>query len=96
MGSGMIRRVIDQTQEPFAVMNSVWSEFLQSHPISPQTEHANCAINDLSHFGLIRVEGEDAEHFLQGQLTNDLREVTQTHSNLAGWCSAKGLSLIHI
>ena len=93
MGSGMIRRVTDQTQEPFAVMNRVWSEFLQSHPISPQTEHANCAINDLSHFGLIRVEGEDAEHFLQGQLTNDLREVTQTHSNLAGWCSAKGRML---
>jgi folate-binding protein YgfZ len=72
-------------------MNREWSEFLASHS-APSNNGAdiNCALNDLSHYGLIRVEGEDAEQFLQGQLTNDMREVTQDHSNLAGWCNAKG------
>lgn len=74
-------------------MNMQWSDFLRTrtehhHPASPI-----CALNDLSHFGLIQVEGEDAMQFLQGQLTNDLREVTEQHSHLSGWCSAKGRML---
>ncbi|MGD8912818.1 MAG: folate-binding protein YgfZ [Candidatus Thiodiazotropha sp.] len=72
-------------------MNKEWSEFLASQS-TPSSDGAdiNCALNDLSHYGLIRVEGEDAEQFLQGQLTNDMRMVTEDHSNLAGWCNAKG------
>ncbi|WP_316368658.1 CAF17-like 4Fe-4S cluster assembly/insertion protein YgfZ [Candidatus Thiodiazotropha sp. CDECU1] len=72
-------------------MNREWSEFLASRS-KPVTDGAdiNCALNDLSHYGLIRVEGEDAEQFLQGQMTNDMRQVTEDHSNLAGWCNAKG------
>jgi glycine cleavage system aminomethyltransferase T len=31
---------------------------------------------DLSHFGLISISGADAETFLQGQLTNDIKQVT--------------------
>jgi hypothetical protein len=74
-------------------MNMQWSDFLrsrseQSHPTDP-----SCALNDLSHFGLIRVEGEDAMQFLQGQFTNDMREVTEQHSNLSAWCSPKGRML---
>jgi folate-binding protein YgfZ len=89
----MIRAVIHQTQEPFPVMNTAWSDFLQSRPVSEAVGGAECLLNDLSHFGLIQVEGEDAETFLQGQLTNDLRKVTENRSNLAGWCSAKGRML---
>ena len=74
-------------------MNTAWSDFLQSRPVSQETEAGDCVLNDLSHFGLIRVEGEDAQSFLQGQLTNDMRLVTEAHSNLAGWCSAKGRML---
>jgi folate-binding protein YgfZ len=74
-------------------MNMQWSDFLrnrseQSYPTDP-----SCALNDLSHFGLIRVEGEDAMQFLQGQFTNDIREVTEQHSNLSAWCSPKGRML---
>ncbi|MES9990819.1 MAG: folate-binding protein YgfZ [Candidatus Thiodiazotropha sp.] len=72
-------------------MNSEWSDFLASRGApSSSSEDVSCALNDLSHFGLIRVEGEDAEDFLQGQMTNDIRLVTEDHSNLAGWCNAKG------
>ena len=74
-------------------MNTSWSDFLQNRPTAADGPATDCALNDLSHFGLIRVSGEDAESFLQGQLTNDLREVTESHSNLAGWCSAKGRML---
>ena len=74
-------------------MNKTWSEFMASRHLAAAHTAPACALNDLSHFGLIRVEGEDAEAFLQGQLTNDIRQVTESHSNLAGWCSAKGRML---
>lgn len=74
-------------------MNSAWSDFVNSRPTAAPSTTPDCALNDLSHFGLIRVEGEDSEKFLQGQLTNDMRQVTPEHSNLAGWCSAKGRML---
>ncbi|HHJ17195.1 MAG TPA: folate-binding protein [Gammaproteobacteria bacterium] len=45
---------------------------------------------DLSHYGLISVHGEDAETFLQGQLTNDIRKVKDTHSQFSGMCNPKG------
>ncbi|MCU7905885.1 MAG: folate-binding protein YgfZ [Candidatus Thiodiazotropha sp. (ex Epidulcina cf. delphinae)] len=75
-------------------MNIEWSAFLASRaePARGASENG-CALNDLSHYGLIRVEGEDAEPFLQGQMTNDMRQVTATHSNLAAWCNAKGRML---
>ena len=44
----------------------------------------------LSHFGLIAVHGQDAESFLQGQLTNDVREVNETQSQLNALCNSKG------
>jgi folate-binding protein YgfZ len=45
---------------------------------------------DLSHYGLVSVHGEDAQAFLQGQLTNDLGAVDAGHSQLSGYCNAKG------
>ena len=45
---------------------------------------------DLSHFGLISVTGDDAASFLQGQLTNDIKQVSETHSQLSAYCTPKG------
>lgn len=50
----------------------------------------NCQLFDLSEFGLIRASGDDSELFLQGQLTNDITEVTPEHSHLSGYCTPKG------
>ena len=44
----------------------------------------------LSHLGVIRVEGEDAARFLQGQLTNDFALLDEAHARLAAFCSPKG------
>lgn len=48
---------------------------------------------DLSHLGLIRAEGADAEGFLQGQLSNDVRLVDQGHTQLSAYCNPKGRML---
>ena len=47
-------------------------------------------ITDLSDYGLICVRGEDAEQFLQGQLTNDVRLVDETTAQYSAYCSPKG------
>jgi folate-binding protein YgfZ len=48
---------------------------------------------DLSHQGLISAYGDDTETFLQGQLSNDVREVSETHSQLSSYCTPKGRML---
>ncbi len=45
---------------------------------------------DLSHFGLIAFNGEDTLAFLQGQITNDLRDQGLHQAVFAGYCNAKG------
>jgi folate-binding protein YgfZ len=42
---------------------------------------------------LIRIAGEEARTFLQGQVTNDVREVTPAHSQMSSLCSPKGRML---
>ncbi|MEE9350914.1 MAG: folate-binding protein [Thiotrichaceae bacterium] len=50
-------------------------------------------ICDLSHLGLIRVQGEDATDFLQNQLTNDIKLVTASKAQLSAWCNPKGRTI---
>jgi hypothetical protein len=47
-------------------------------------------IADLSHLGLLQVDGADAVTFLQGQLTNDIKLLDGSNSQYAGYCTAKG------
>lgn len=47
-------------------------------------------ICDLSHRGLLEVRGSDAQSFLQGQFGNDIREVTESRSQLSSYASPKG------
>ncbi len=47
-------------------------------------------LTDLSHTGLIAIRGDDAEAFLQGQFTNDIRKVDNEHAQISGYCSPKG------
>ena len=84
-------------------MNSQWRDFLETRgahfdedglarfPAAPR--QADPALCDLSHLGLIAVSGADAPTFLQGQLTNDVRQVSATHSQLAGYCTHQGRML---
>ena len=56
---------------------------------SPAAMNGN-AVFDLQQLALVAVNGADAVDFLQGQLTNDVRQVTDTRSQPSAWCSPKG------
>ncbi len=55
--------------------------------------HSGLVMCDLSHYGLIGINGEDTADFLQGQLTNDIRDVSEQHSQLSAYCTHKGRML---
>lgn len=49
---------------------------------------------NLSHYGLIRIVGEDAQTFLQNQLTCDLREINQQKAQHGSYCTPQGRVLV--
>ncbi len=53
-----------------------------SHPLN--------GVAALPHLGVIRVAGEDAAKFLQGQLTQDFVLLAPAQARLAAFCTAKG------
>ncbi len=86
-------------------MIPAWSEYLQTqgavvdggavrHFGDPSAELSaardSLVLADLSHYGLIGFAGEEAQTFLHGQITNDLRGLRQSDAVFAGYCSAKG------
>ncbi len=81
-------------------MNLSWKTFLDSRSAaigeagSVHFDHAelfpDCALFDLSRLGLIRIGGEDAEGFLQGQVTNDLTQLDDRRSQMNAYCTPKG------
>ncbi|MEN8175117.1 MAG: folate-binding protein YgfZ [Pseudomonadota bacterium] len=82
-------------------MNPDWQAFLRSRGADTSEgaarfapgELGDCNLFDLSHLGLIRVTGTDAESFLQGQFTNDTKALTDDHSQMSAYCSPKGRML---
>lgn len=79
-------------------MNQEWSRYKEQLQQSSPPLQAHCALSDLADRGLIRVSGEDAREFLQGQLTNDINGVTPERGQLSAYCTPKGrmLALFHI
>ncbi len=51
-----------------------------------------------SSLALLEFTGDDAKSFLQGQLSNDINDITNETSQLSGYCNPKGrlLALFHI
>lgn len=47
-------------------------------------------VSPLPHLGVLRVDGEDAAHFLQGQLTQDFALLGASQARLAAYCTPKG------
>ncbi|MGD8886756.1 MAG: folate-binding protein [Gammaproteobacteria bacterium] len=48
---------------------------------------------ELTPLGFIKVSGEEAQSFLQNQLSNDISQVTTEHSQLNAYCNPKGRAL---
>ena len=90
--------------DPF-IMTTPWHTFLQGlgasfsgttlqHFGEPRAELQTAAdgniLCDLSHLGLLQLEGEDRVAFLQGQVTNDVRLLDGSNSHYSGYCTPKG------
>jgi hypothetical protein len=88
-----------------------WQQYLQQngaqceknvvlHFGSPEQERQAAlqgdVLTDLSYFGVIKVSGSDAAKFLQGQLTNDVRQVNANQSQLTAWCNPKGRIIVNL
>ena len=67
-----------------------WQAFIESHPGKLETNNFIC---DASELGLILVNGDDAESFLQNQLSNDISHIDETRSQLSSYSTAKGRML---
>jgi folate-binding protein YgfZ len=86
-------------------MNLIWQAYLRSHGAvirdgrvvdygenAAELESARSAtvLSDLSHLGLIHFLGEDAQSFLQGQLSCDVKQVNASAALYGGYCNPKG------
>ena len=89
-------------------MNPAWHTHLRSHHAIIENNHVihfgnmaaelsatrtDTIMTDLSHFGLIRFSGEDAQPFLQGQLSCDVREISLQKAQYGSYCTPKGRML---
>jgi folate-binding protein YgfZ len=90
-------------------VNETWKSFIQNqgavlegnrvqhfgHPAEERRAAAEGhVLADLSDFSLIRARDDDTQNFLNGQLSNDIRQLDATHSQLASWCSPKGRMMV--
>lgn len=86
-------------------MHNEWINFLQEQQatiddqgrlnFTSDSEEARAVkegtvIADLSPLGIIRVSGEDATDFLQGQFSNDIKQLDGQTAQLSSYCNPKG------
>ncbi len=86
-------------------MNNEWKKFLLSNKATlennavknfglsideEQAAYSNLILADLSHYSLLEASGDDVVEFLQGQLTNDIKLVTENIGQLSAYCNPKG------
>jgi len=88
--------------------NNAWHDFLTSQgaqfkdnvvehfgkiDVERRAAESQDILCDLSHLGFISVTGNDAQSFLQNQLSNDIKQVSEQRSQLNAYCTAKGRAL---
>ena len=67
-----------------------WQNFIQTQPNALFMRNF---IADADQLGLILVTGDDAQSFLQNQLSNDISHIEKTKSQLSSYSTAKGRML---
>ena len=78
-------------------MNKNWKQYLQTNA-APDTDDVTDnqkadnmdIICDLSPFSVLVIAGDDAASFMQGQFTNDVKDVDEENSQLSAICNNKG------
>lgn len=83
-----------QSEQNAQIENNIVIGFDGNGPIDEmRAAEQNDIVCDLSHLGFISVTGEEAESFLQNQLSNDIKQVTDSHSQLNAYCTPKGRAM---
>lgn len=73
-----------------------WQQFLQASALEKPISSTDTlsdqdnVLCDLSHMGLLELEGADAVSFLQGQVTNDVKLLNGSNAHYTGYCTPKG------
>ncbi|HSH53692.1 MAG TPA: folate-binding protein [Methylotenera sp.] len=61
------------------------------NPVAERQSLTNATVLcDLSHLGLLELQGADALTFLQGQVTNDIKLLNGHNAHYTGYCNPKG------
>lgn len=85
-------------------MSPIWKDFLSSQAAEFKDDRLlnftdneinesttiNNIVTDLSHLAIIVVSGDDAEDFLYGQFTINIKELHNSHCQFSAWCNPKG------
>jgi folate-binding protein YgfZ len=82
-------------------MSTQWLEFLHSEGLKPDStddslepmtavETDRSQLIGLADLKIVEIVGNDAFSFLQGQLCNDLAQVSPTQAQITGYCNPKG------
>ncbi len=81
-------------------MNLNWQNFLRSHQAEFNNDadisftHTNItnpkALYPIPHLGILKISGSDAAKLLQGQITCNVNDITETKSSLGALCNPKG------
>jgi folate-binding protein YgfZ len=84
-------------------MNTNWIDFLKTYNATftdnseihyPQNQQdSSGTITAIADLAVIKVTGKDAVQFLQGQLTCNVNDITQSNSFFAAFCNAKGRTI---
>ncbi|MDP1772855.1 MAG: folate-binding protein [Methylobacter sp.] len=87
----------------FISMNPDWKNWLlaghaifenDTDIVFPAPEHeGNQRIYPIAHLGVLTVAGNDAAKFLQGQITCNINDITDTKSSLGAMCNPKGRAI---
>lgn len=80
------------TKQGAIIENGSVSQF-NSKDAEIESSNTGTILSDLSHYTLIKVTGNDANSFLQGQLSNDINLVTENQTQMSAYCSPKGRAL---
>lgn len=73
-------------------MTDYWHRLLQQQTALANALNlqSNAYFTPLSHLGILHIVGDDAAHFLQNLLTNDVAALTPDQAQLSGLCNTKG------
>ena len=84
-------------------MNTNWIDFLKANNATftdnseieflKNQQDTKDSITAIAHLAIIKVTGKDAIQFLQGQLTCNINEITQSNSFFSAFCNAKGRTI---